>query len=180
MRDRAVICDVDGTLVDSNDAHAAAWRDVLRDVGVERPFDEIRRLIGMGGDKLLPALTGISADSDEGKRITERRGQRFRDAYVAGLRPFPGVRALLARIAGDGFRLGIASSAKQDELDRLLRIAGVEDLIERRTKLVGVGEALDSAAGAARAAGRVVDGLFNRTGEVAGEILSKRRLGNAS
>ena len=128
-----MIFDVDGTLVDSNDAHAAAWRDVLRDFGVERPFDEIRRLIGMGGDKLLPALTGISADSDEGKRITERRGQRFRDAYVAGLRPFPGVRALLARIAGDGFRLGIASSAKQDELDRLLRIAGVEDLIERRT-----------------------------------------------
>jgi HAD superfamily hydrolase (TIGR01509 family) len=133
VRDQAVIFDVDGTLVDSNDAHAAAWRDVLRDFGLERPFDDIRRLIGMGGDKLLPALTGISAESDLGKRITERRGARFRDAYIAGLRPFPGVRALLERIASDGFRLGIASSAKQDELGRLLRVAGVEDLIERQT-----------------------------------------------
>jgi HAD superfamily hydrolase (TIGR01509 family) len=133
VRDQAVIFDVDGTLVDSNDAHAAAWRDVLRDFGLERPFDDIRRLIGMGGDKLLPALTGISPDSELGKRITERRGERFRDAYLAGLRPFPAVRPLLVRIASDGFRIGIASSAKQEELDRLLRVAGVEDLIERRT-----------------------------------------------
>lgn len=133
VQPRAVIFDVDGTLVDSNDAHAAAWRDVLRDFGFERAFGEIRRLIGMGGDKLLPALTGSSADSDLGKRIREARSRRFHDAFVDKLRPFPGVRALLARIAGDGFRLGIASSARQDELDRLLEIAGVDDLIDRQT-----------------------------------------------
>jgi phosphoglycolate phosphatase-like HAD superfamily hydrolase len=133
VRDRAVIFDVDGTLVDSNDAHAEAWRDALREYGIERPLADIRRLIGMGGDKLLPVLTGISAESELGERISARRARRFRDAYVGGLRPFAGVHALLARIARDGFRLGIASSAKQDELDRLVRLAGVEDLIERQT-----------------------------------------------
>ena len=133
MRDRAVIFDVDGTLVDSNDAHARAWQDVLKEYGIERDFADIRRLIGMGGDKLLPALTGISAETELGQRIAARRGRRFRDAYLAGLRPFPEVRPLLARIAGDGFRLGVASSAKKDELDRLLQVAGVDDLIDRQT-----------------------------------------------
>jgi HAD superfamily hydrolase (TIGR01549 family) len=133
VQNSAVIFDVDGTLVDSNDAHAAAWRDALLEFGIDRPVGEIRRLIGMGGDKLLPALTGLSADSELGRRIVERRARRFREAYVDELRPFPGARALLARIAGDGFRLGIASSAKEDELNRLLRIAGVDDLIDRQT-----------------------------------------------
>jgi HAD superfamily hydrolase (TIGR01509 family) len=129
----AVIFDVDGTLVDSNDAHAAAWRDVLGAFGFKCDFGDIRRLIGMGGDKLLPALTGISADGELGRRIVEQRARRFRDAYFDQLRPFPEARALLTRIARDGFRLGIASSAKKDELDRLLEIAGVDDLIDRQT-----------------------------------------------
>ena len=133
MGERAVIFDVDGTLVDSNDAHAAAWQDVLKEFGFERDFGAIRRLIGMGGDKLLPALTGMSVDSDQGKRIVARRAAHFREQYLPKLRPFPGARALLARIADDGFRLGIASSAKQDELDRLLEIADVADLIHKQT-----------------------------------------------
>lgn len=133
MGARAVIFDVDGTLVDSNDAHAAAWRDVLEEFGIERDFAAVRRLIGMGGDKLLPTLTGISSESELGKRIVERRGRRFRDEYLRVVRPFPGVRALLDRIAGDGFRLGVASSAKEDELNALLDVAGVTDLVHRQT-----------------------------------------------
>ena len=134
-----MIFDVDGTLVDSNDAHAAAWHDVLTEFGIERDFAAIRRLIGMGGDKLLPKLTGISVDSEDGQRIVERRGRRFRQAYLRDLRPFPGVRDLLVRIAGDGFRLGVASSSKKDELDALLDVAGVRDLIERATSSDDVG-----------------------------------------
>jgi HAD superfamily hydrolase (TIGR01509 family) len=133
VNEHAVIFDVDGTLVDSNDAHASAWQDVLMEFDIPRDFAAIRRLIGMGGDKLLPALTGISADSDKGKEIVQRRGRRFRDYYMHELRPFPAVRDLLERIAADGFRLGVASSAKQEELEDLLDIAGVTDLIQRST-----------------------------------------------
>jgi len=133
VNERAVIFDVDGTLVDSNDAHAGAWQETLKDFGIVRDRAAVRRLIGMGGDKLLPALSGISTESELGRRIVARRGERFRDEYLPKLRPFPAVRALLERIAADGFRLGVASSAKEDELAALLDVAGVADLIARQT-----------------------------------------------
>jgi HAD superfamily hydrolase (TIGR01509 family) len=129
----SVIFDVDGTLVDSNDAHARAWVDAFEEAGLPSDFASVRRLIGVGGDKLLPQVTGLGPDSERGKRILERRAAIFRDRYVSGLRPFPGTRELFQTLASDGFRLGIASSARKDELARLLDIAGVSDLVEQKT-----------------------------------------------
>ncbi|MET0555486.1 MAG: HAD family hydrolase [Vicinamibacteria bacterium] len=74
MTVRAVIFDVDGTLVDSNDAHARAWVDALGESGRTVPFERVRPLIGMGGDKLLPAAADLSADSAEGQAVGDRRG----------------------------------------------------------------------------------------------------------
>jgi phosphoglycolate phosphatase-like HAD superfamily hydrolase len=133
MGDRAVIFDVDGTLIDSNDAHARAWVDALKEFGFARDVAQVRRLIGMGGDKLLPAAAGVSADSDLGRRILDYRGRRFREAYLDSLQAFPGTRALFERLREDGVLIAIASSAQKEELSRLLRIAGVDDLVHRRT-----------------------------------------------
>jgi HAD superfamily hydrolase (TIGR01509 family) len=129
----AVILDVDGTLVDSNDAHARAWVEAFAEEGIAVPFDRVRRAIGMGADKLLRAVAGIDEDSPEGTRISARRGERFKRAHLPHLRPFPGARDLAARLADDGFALAVASSAKADELDPLLDIAGVAHLIRTRT-----------------------------------------------
>ena len=59
----AVILDVDGTLVDSNDAHAHAWVEAFAEAGITVDYDTVRRCIGMGGDKLMPAVSGL----DEGQ-----------------------------------------------------------------------------------------------------------------
>jgi HAD superfamily hydrolase (TIGR01509 family) len=128
-----VILDVDGTLVDSNDAHAHAWVAAFASAGITVAFDRVRRAIGMGGDKLMPAVSGVAEDSPLGKQIAARRGEIFRDQFLPRLRPFPGTRALVQRFAADGFTLAIASSAKEDELHPLLEIAGVADLIPTRT-----------------------------------------------
>jgi len=130
--ERVIIFDVDGTLVDSNDAHARAWVETLSTFGVQRDIAAARRLIGMGGDKLLPTLTGIAADSDLGKQITEQRSAHFRRTYRDGLRPFRDTRALFADLIARGVRLAIASSSNAEDLQRLLEIAEVADLIERR------------------------------------------------
>ena len=129
----AVILDVDGTLVDSNDAHARAWVDAFVEHGVAVPFEKVRRAIGMGGDKLMPAVAGIEEDSPLGERIGERRGAIFRDTFLPRIQPFPRVRELLERFLAEGFALAVASSAKEDELKALLEIAGVDDLLHATT-----------------------------------------------
>jgi len=130
--DRVMLFDVDGTLVDSNDAHARAWVETLSTFGIERDVAAARRLVGMGGDKLLPALTGIAADSDLGREISKQRSEHFRRTYRDGLRPFRDTRALFLALRGRDVRLGVASSSNAEDLQRLLEIAQVADLVERR------------------------------------------------
>lgn len=130
---RAVIFDVDGTLVDSNDAHARAWVDALAEAGHETAFERVRPLIGMGGDKLLPAAAGLAADGDEGEAVARRRGAIFREHYLPHVRAFAGARALVARLKERGLRLAVASAAEERDLRPLLAVAGAEDLIDVRT-----------------------------------------------
>lgn len=125
----ALIFDVDGTLIDSNDAHAASWVETLGEDGVVVAYEAVRRRIGMGSDKLLPEVAGIDADSDRGKKLTERRAALFREKFFPKLRAFPQTRELFQHLVAQGLRLGIATSARGDELERLLDIARVRDLI---------------------------------------------------
>ncbi len=129
---RAVLLDLDGTLVDSNHAHAQAWHQALSENGHEVPLEEIEQRIGMGGDNLLPSLLGIEKESELGSRISERRGEIFRE-LLPGIRPFPQVRALLEKMREAGLRPVIATSSPDEELNPLVEIAGIEDLLEERT-----------------------------------------------
>jgi len=132
MPERVMIFDVDGTLVDSNDAHARAWVEALAQFEIHVETAAARRLIGMGSDKLLPKLTRIEAESQRGKEIDEARGELFRREYLPHLRPFSGTRALFRALRAEGFRLAVASSSREEDLSRLLEIAEVADLVERR------------------------------------------------
>ena len=129
---KGVIFDVDGTLVDSNDAHAQSWVDTFKEAGYNVPFDKVRPLIGMGADKLLPKTIGISRDSDEGKKLLERRGKIFSSNYLPHLRPLPGARELVQRVKQNGLKAIVATSAKDEELKGLLRAARVDDLMEEK------------------------------------------------
>ena len=127
---KAVLIDVDGTLLDSNDAHANAWVEVLTRAGYDAPYDRIRSLIGKGGDKLLEEAVGVDEDSDEGERLSEERVAVVRDRFLKSLRPTTGARALLERLRDDGVQLIVATSATGEELRGLLKQADVADLID--------------------------------------------------
>ena len=130
-RIKGVLLDVDGTLVDSNAAHARAWADVLREAGYDVGVARLQRLIGMGSDKLLPAAIGVEKDSPTGKRLSERRKEVFADDYLPHLEPTNGARELLDRLRSEGLELMIASSAEGDELRGLLAVCDATDLAER-------------------------------------------------
>jgi HAD superfamily hydrolase (TIGR01509 family) len=137
---QGVLFDVDGTLVDSNDAHAHAWVEALREAGHDVPFEKVRRLIGMGGDQLLPEAAGLAAESDAGRAIAERRGALFREKHLPHLQALPGARDLVLRLRHDGYALAAASSAQPEELQALLRIVGVDGVIREKTSAGDVEE----------------------------------------
>jgi HAD superfamily hydrolase (TIGR01509 family) len=129
----AILFDIDGTLVDSNDAHAHAWVKAFAESGISVSFDDVRWKIGMGGDKLMPAVSGIEDDTREGKRISERRSEIFTREYLPHLQPFPGASELVAACKRRGFTVVAASSAQKGELRKLLEIANTLSLLDDYT-----------------------------------------------
>lgn len=130
---RGIIFDVDGTLVDSNDAHAHAWIAACRELGFSVSFSAVRPLIGMGGDKLIPALLGIDSESPPGRRLATLRREIFVTHHLSAVRPFADTSALVRGLLADGVRVAVASSAEASELDALLEVAQVRDLISQKT-----------------------------------------------
>jgi HAD superfamily hydrolase (TIGR01509 family) len=133
VRITGVLLDVDGTLVDSNDMHAHAWVRALAEAGVTVEFATVRRLIGKGGDKLLPEVSGIDAESGKGKAVSKRRGEIFEAEYLPQLKPTPGAKDLLARMAKEGLELAVASSSEKDQLKSLLEVCGADEFIKAST-----------------------------------------------
>ena len=130
---RGVIFDIDGTLVDSNEAHARSWVDTLHEAGYEVPFDVLWPMIGMGGDKVLPTATGIEIDSELGEKLSARRWEIFQRDYLPDLHPTPGARDLVQRMRDDDLALIVASSASGNELGALMEAAQVRDLFDKTT-----------------------------------------------
>jgi HAD superfamily hydrolase (TIGR01509 family) len=131
--DRGIILDIDGTLIDSNDAHARAWEEAGEALGYDLPFDRVRPLIGMGADRVMALLLGLAEDSPEGRELTDTCGRIFRRRHLRDIQPLPRVRELLQRLRDDGFTLAVATSASGEQLDGLLDRAGVSDLIQHAT-----------------------------------------------
>lgn len=127
---KAVLVDIDGTLIDSNDAHTRAWLAALKSHGHEFPFERMRALIGKGGDKLLAELLGLDDASDEAKAISAERGRVLMTHELHSLSPTPGARDLLLKIKDVGLKVVVATSAQPNETQELLRQAGIYDLVD--------------------------------------------------
>ena len=129
MRYTAVLLDIDGTIIDSNDAHARAWVKAFQQHGRAIAFPPIRSRIGKGGDKMLAEVAGLDSEEGEGRSIAAARTTIFKADFLPALKPTPGARAMLEWLRGEGVTVTIATSATADEVGDLLRQAGVEDLI---------------------------------------------------
>jgi HAD superfamily hydrolase (TIGR01509 family) len=126
-----VLFDVDGTLVDSNYLHVHAWVRAFDAEGTPKPAWRIHRCIGMDGSRLLHTLTDNAPD-DVLERLSERHSEYYRE-LVPLLRPLPGARALLHRVADLGLQVVLASSAPDDELEVLLKVLDCDDVIGETT-----------------------------------------------
>ena len=130
---RGIILDVDGTLVDSNDGHARAWVAAFKDEGFDVPFEQVRPLIGMGGDQVVPRLTGVKPETPQFERLTDGWARHFKASELAQVRPQPGARELVQALHDRGLKLIVGSSGEQEIVEKLLDLAGVAALLPERT-----------------------------------------------
>lgn len=122
----AMIFDIDGTLVDTNDSHTESWHRVFRDFGFPVSRDRIDVEVGKGGDKLLPSILGEDVDARLGTSIRKEVTSEFlRIAASTRFRVFPGVVELLGALRERRIRLALATSSKQEQLDAIERSAGL-------------------------------------------------------
>jgi HAD superfamily hydrolase (TIGR01509 family) len=133
LRYDAVLLDIDGTLVDSNGAHAAAWSDAFAAHGRHHPPEQIRPLVGKGGDKLLRELASLDDESGEGKEIGEARTEIFRTRYLPTLKPTPRAAEFVEWLIKSRLKVVVATSAKQEEVKGLLTVCGGQALLKDAT-----------------------------------------------
>jgi phosphoglycolate phosphatase-like HAD superfamily hydrolase len=130
MARKATIFDVDGTLIDSVDLHAQAWREAFAEVGKQLHFLEIRSQIGKGSDMLLPCFLNKEEIARFGHTVSKRQQEIFKEQYGGRVRPFSSIPELFTWLRKEGWIVVLASSGKRDEVRRHKKMLQIEKLTD--------------------------------------------------
>lgn len=131
---KAVLWDMDGTLIDSGDYHWVTWRDALAAENYDLTREQFAATFGQRNDTILRAYFGEDLPLSEVDRIGGAKEERYREMVRAGkITLLPGVREWLARLRADGWRQAIASSAPLLNIEALLETLGLAPYFEAIT-----------------------------------------------
>lgn len=118
------LLDVDGTLIDNNLLHVLAWRRAFQRIGRQIDAATIVRCVGMGADRLVPAILGEADEATQEAARAHHAEEYVAKKLIDHAEPAPGARALLGALRARGARIALASSARREELDRYLPLLG--------------------------------------------------------
>jgi len=124
---RAVLWDMDGTLIDSAEYHWITWHDTLAELGVSLTRESFNGWFGSRNDRILRRYFGDDFPLVEIARIGELKESRYR-ALVRdqGIRLLPGVERWLYALQQGGWQQAVASSAPPANIDVLLEVMGLQ------------------------------------------------------
>lgn len=125
-RSRAVLWDLDGTLVDSGELHWVAWRDAMAAEGVTITREMFEATFGWKNDPILRRWLGDDAGEARKAAIADGKERAYRAALRAqGLEPLPGAREWVERLHATGWRQSICSSAPRANIEAVLEVTGL-------------------------------------------------------
>lgn len=130
---KAVIFDIDGTLIDSVKEHAESWVRTFKKFGKDVSIEETKKLIGMGSDQFLNDYFSEKEVEKKKKDIDEFLRELFAKEFMPKIKPFPKVRELFLKLKEDGIKFVLASSATEEEVGKYEEIANIKDLVEKKT-----------------------------------------------
>lgn len=128
---KAVLWDMDGTLINSEELHWTAWRETMANEGVVITREQFLASFGQRNDSIIPAWLGSAATPEEVERIGEVKEQLYRQLVrEVGIAPEPGVAAWLQRLQNDGWQQAIASAAPRANIDAILHALSLSDIFQ--------------------------------------------------
>ena len=133
MKLKAVLLDIDGTLVDSNDKHTDCWVEAFAHFDKQVAWDVIRGQIGKGGDLLVPDTLNAREMQQFGEQVKQYRGELWKEQYMRHVQPFPGAVAAIRELHERGIKVALASSSNPDEVEYYVELLGVGELLAGTT-----------------------------------------------
>ena len=130
---QAMLLDIDGTLIDTNDMHADCWVNAFAHFGKSVDWTIVRQQIGKGGDLLVPDTLNAKEMRAFGEDVQKYRGELWKRSYMKRARPFPHARDAMRSLRDRGIRLALASSSNPDEVEYYVELLEARDLIEGST-----------------------------------------------
>ena len=130
---KAILLDIDGTLVDSNDKHTDCWIEAFAHFDKEIAWEVMRQQIGKGGDLLVPDLLNAREMRKFGEKVKKYRGDLWMKKYMHSVQPFPGIKEALKELHGRGLKLAFASSSNENEVEYYVSLLEAEQVLEGST-----------------------------------------------
>ncbi|MFP4438021.1 MAG: HAD family hydrolase [Chloroflexaceae bacterium] len=126
---RAVLWDMDGTLLDSREYHWLSWRDALAAENYELTYDQFIATFGQRNDAILRGYFGEDLPDSEVTRISDAKETGYRELVrTRGIELLPGVAQWLERLQQDGWRQAVASSAPRKNVETIVEVLELQDV----------------------------------------------------
>jgi HAD superfamily hydrolase (TIGR01509 family) len=128
---RAVLWDLDGTLVDSEEFHWQSWRDTLAPEGLSISYEQFLASFGMKNDPIMRMWLGDGYTPERAVRLADAKEADYRRLVAAhGLTPLPGAREWLTRLHEAGWKQAIVTSAPRANAEVMLAALGLDHVFE--------------------------------------------------
>jgi beta-phosphoglucomutase family hydrolase len=122
----AVLWDLDGTLLDSEEYHWQSWRDTMASLGHPITREQFLATFGLRNDEILPRWLGAGATLEDIARVSLEKEQLYRKLLrEGGVGPLPGAAEWVRKLHAEGWKQAIASSAPRKNVDVVLEVLGL-------------------------------------------------------